>query len=213
MKRLLLLSGLLLVAASAGATTYELDPDHSSVEFKIRHLVGKVRGRFEKFSGTFDYDAKAPSAASASAAIDAASINTNVEARDKHLRSVDFFDVEKCPELSFKSTKAELSGGGKGKLSGDLTIHCVTKPVVLDIEVSSEGKDPWGNIRIAVTATAKLDRKDFGLTWNKALEVGSLLVGDDVEVTLELEGMQKNAEAPAKKAEAPAKKTEAPAKK
>ena len=199
MKRNILLGLLMLTAAAARATTYEIDPDHSSVEFKVRHVVGKVRGRFEQFTGTFDYDAKDASKDKAVAEIDAASINTNVKPRDNDLRSDHFFDVKNCPKLSFKSTKIAFDPQGKGKMEGELTMHCVTKPVTMDVTINGEGADPWGNVRLAASASTTVNRKDWGLTWNKALETGGFLVGDDVEITLEIEGMPKQAEKPAKK--------------
>jgi polyisoprenoid-binding protein YceI len=178
-----------LLAAPAAAETFQLDQDHTKVMFSVRHLgISKVTGRFTKFEGSFDYDAGQPKSWKTDATIDASSINTDVEARDKHLRSADFFDVEKCPKIEFKSTKVTGVKGGKAKLHGDLTIHCVTKPVVLDLEINGSVKDPWGGTHVGASATGKINRKDFGLTWNKALETGGLLVGEEVEITLEVDG-------------------------
>ena len=175
-------------ASAAWAGDYDIDADHSSVSFKIRHLVGKVKGDFGKFKGGFTFEKGKPGDAKATALIDAASINTGVKKRDDHLRSADFFDVKKFPELKFESTKYDASGD-EGKLHGNLTIHGVTKPVVLEVKFNGEGKDPWGNMRAGFTGTTTVNRKDFGLGWNKALETGGLLVGDDVEIALEIEGI------------------------
>ena len=178
-----------LLPGFAGGETYQIDPNHSAVGFRIRHLVSKVPGRFTKFEGTFDYEAGKPASWKAWAKIDAASIDTNVAKRDDHLRSPDFFDVQKCPALEFKSTKVSAAKGDSARLHGDLTIHCVTKPVVLDLEIGGAAKDPWGQARAGATGRAKINRKDFGLTWNKALEAGGFLVGDEVEITIEVEGI------------------------
>ncbi len=177
-------------AQTANSTTYKIDADHTNVGFKIRHLFSNVSGNFTEFEGTVDYDPKNPSAWKTSAVIHAASINTNVAGRDKHLRSSDFFDVEKYPAIMFKSTGVENATETSTKLKGDLTIHGVTKPVMLDLQIHGVGKDPWGNTRAGFTATTKINRKDFGLTWNKTLETGGVLVGDDVDITLEVEAVQ-----------------------
>ena len=187
---LLLLAGF-LSAQSARAATYTIDVDHSAVTFKIRHLVSKVQGAFNQFEGTFDYEPGKPELWKAGAVIQAASIDTNVAARDKHLRSADFFDVEKFPTLTFKSTHVENVMETSAKLHGLLTIHGVEKPVVLDLEIHGVGKDPWGNVRAGFTATTTVNRKDFGVIWNKALETGGVLVGDEVEITIEVEGQPK----------------------
>jgi polyisoprenoid-binding protein YceI len=200
MRHLLLAAAALsLAAASAAAAAYEIDPAHSSIGFKAKHVAGKVPGRFTKYSGTFTYDPKNPKAWKAEATIDAASINTDVEARDKHLKSDAFFDVEKCPTISFKSTKVEAVKGDTFKLAGDLTMHCVTKPVVLDVEANGTGKDPWGNESASFSATAKINRKDWGINWNKTLDSGSLFVSDEIQLNLEVTGNIKKAEAPVKK--------------
>lgn len=180
-----------LFAVPACAETYVIDADHSAVTFRIKHLISKVPGRFTKFSGEFNYDPKDSKGWSANAEIDASSIDTNNEKRDKHLRSSDFFDVEKCPKITFKSTGVKDVKGDKGKLLGELTMHCVTKPVELDLEIGGVMKDPWGNQKAGAIATGKLNRKDFGIEWNKALDSGGLLLGNDVEITLEIEGAPK----------------------
>ena len=187
-----LLCGMALVwSAPAHAATYALDTDHTTVSFKIRHLFSKVQGTFDKFEGTFDYEPGKPELWKAQAVIQAASIDTRVEQRDKHLRSKDFFEVETYPTLTFTSTKVTDATSSGAKLSGLLKIHGVEKPVVLDLQVHGVGKDPWGNVRAGFTATTTVNRKDFGLTWNKAVEAGQLLVGDEVEITLEVEGLLK----------------------
>ena len=169
-------------------TTYNIDPAHSGAHFTVRHMmITNVRGSFKKVSGAVVYDPENPAASSVQAEIDAASINTNDDQRDAHLRSGDFLDVEKFPTLSFRSTKVEPQGEGEWKVTGDLTIHGVTKPVVLKVEgPGPESKDPWGNFRTGASATTKIKRGDFGLTWNAALEAGGLLVGDEVKIDLEL---------------------------
>lgn len=195
-KALALAAVLLAVAPAVRAETYEIDASHSQVGFRIRHLVGKVPGRFTKFSGTVEYTSDKPKSWKVEATIDPASINTDNEKRDGHLKSADFFDVEKFPTMTFKSTKVTNIKDDTAKLHGDLTMHGVTKPVVLDLEVSGTTKDPWGNIRAGFSATGTINRKDFGIVWNKALDTGGVMLGDDVAITLDIEAVLK---APAKK--------------
>jgi polyisoprenoid-binding protein YceI len=170
------------------AITYLIDPAHSTANFSVKHMmIAKVHGGFEKISGKLIFDPQNPSASSVEASIAAASINTRDAQRDTHLRSADFFDVEKYPDINFQSTALEKSGDGM-RVTGDLSIHGITKQVTLEVEgPSPEMKDPWGNIKIGVSASAKIKRKDFGLTWNAALEAGGLLVGDDVNITLDVQ--------------------------
>ena len=171
-------------------TTYQIDPAHSSAQFSVRHMmISNVRGEFTKVSGAIAYDAASPSESSIEASIEVASINTREPQRDAHLKSADFFDVEKFPVLTFHGR--QISGQpGEWKVRGDLTIHGVTREIVLDVEgPTPEAKDPWGSLRIGATATAKLSRKDFGLTWNAALETGGVLVGDEVKITIDLEAI------------------------
>jgi polyisoprenoid-binding protein YceI len=188
------MAGLLAVAFSTAplaAETFKIDPNHSQIMFRIRHLVGRVTGRFTKFEGSFDYEATKPRAWKAQATIEAASIDTTVEKRDSHLRSPDFFNVEKCPSMEFKSAqvvKADLKAG-KAKLQGELTIHCVTRPVVLDLEIGGVANDPWGNKRAGAIATGRINRKDFGIIWNKALDAGGVVLGEEVDIILEIEGI------------------------
>jgi polyisoprenoid-binding protein YceI len=170
------------------AGTYKIDDDHSAVSFKIRHLVSYVRGNFNTFEGTFEYEPGNPESWSANAVIQADSIDTHVAARDKHLRSADFFDAEQFPTLTFESTSVSAVTNTAAKVQGILTIHGVGKPVELDLEIHGTASDPWGNISTAFTATTTVNRKDFGLEWNKPLETGQLLVGEEVEITLDIAG-------------------------
>jgi polyisoprenoid-binding protein YceI len=198
MRKILILSAVLAVAASAArAETFEIDTAHSTVNFKAKHVVGKVPGRFKTFSGTFTYEKGKPKTWSAEATIDPASIDTDNDKRDTHLKSPDFFDVAKCPAMTFKSTKVANVRGDHAKLFGDLTMHCITKPVVLDLEINGQDKDPWGNVTASFSATATVDRKDWGIVWNKTLDSGGTLVGDKIEIDLEVSGSPKKADAPA----------------
>ena len=170
------------------AVTYTIDPTHSTAEFKVRHLmVSNVRGEFSGVTGTVVIDASAPENSRVEATIDAKTIHTRDEQRDTHLKSADFLDVEKFPTITFVSKKITGSDG-EWKVTGDLTIHGVTKEVTLDVEgPSPEAKDPWGNVKTGASATTKISRKDFGMVFNMALETGGVMVGDEVTITLELE--------------------------
>ncbi|AFY02458.1 hypothetical protein Bdt_2777 [Bdellovibrio bacteriovorus str. Tiberius] len=161
---------------------------HSSANFTIKHMmIAKVHGGFEKLTGSLSLDSSDITRSSIEAVIDASSINTREAQRDTHLKSADFFDVEKYPTLNFKSTKVEKDGDDL-KVTGDLTIHGITKEVVLAVEgPTAEMKDPYGNIKIGISATTKIKRKDFGLSWNAALEAGGVLVGDDVSISLDVQ--------------------------
>jgi polyisoprenoid-binding protein YceI len=185
----LALIGLLLPALSH-AGTYKIDPQHTSVTFSVRHLFTKVNGRFDKFEGTINFDPKNPSTAKAEGSIDVASINTNVEKRDTHLKSKDFFEVEKFPKITFVSTGvSDVNAESKtGKLHGKLKIHGVEKDVVLDVAFLGEGSDPWGNKKAGFSATTTINRKDFGLNWNETLETGGVLVGDEIQIEISAEG-------------------------
>ena len=178
-------------ARPASATTYTIDQDHSTVSFKIRHLFSKVDGTFNQFEGTFEYVPGHPEQWRAEATIQAASIDTRVDKRDNHLRSADFFEVDTYPTITFKSTSITDVTDKTAKLHGLLLLHGTEKPVDLDLTILGEGKDPWGNMRSGFTATTRINRKDFGIIWNKALETGDLLLGDDVDITLEIEGLAK----------------------
>lgn len=173
------------------AADYSVDPAHSTVSFKIRHLFSKVQGEFKTFEGSFSYDASDLTQWKTEAVIDAASIDTNTAKRDEHLRSKDFFDTANFPKITFKSTGAREGADGAVVLDGLLTIHGVELPVELNVTIHGEGTDPWGNTRLGLTAVTKINRKDFGLTWNELLESGQALVGEDVEITLEIEGLRK----------------------
>jgi polyisoprenoid-binding protein YceI len=183
----------LLLPAFAFASTWTIDSDHSNIGFKVRHLmVSNVKGSFEKNTGTVEIDDKDITKSKVEVSIDTNSINTNVAKRDEHLRSADFFDVAKYPTMTFVSKKVAKAGKDKLKVTGDLTLHGVTKTVVLDVEgPSKESKDPWGNFRKGATATTKINRKDFGLVYNAVLETGGVAVGEEVTITLEIEMIKK----------------------
>ncbi|WP_408095752.1 YceI family protein [Peredibacter sp. HCB2-198] len=168
---------------------YNIDPSHSSANFSVKHMmIAKVHGGFEKISGKFAYDPQNLKESSVEAAIEVASINTRDAQRDTHLRSADFFEVEKYPLMTFKSTEFKHDGNNNLMVTGDLTIRDVTKKVTLVVdEQSAEHKDPWGNLRIGLSAKTKVNRKDFGLTWNAALEAGGVLVGDEITITLDVQ--------------------------
>jgi polyisoprenoid-binding protein YceI len=182
MRTLLAAAVLASSALPAAAATYSIDTVHSLIGFRIRHLVAKTSGRFTKYSGTINYTEGKPETWSVEAKIDPASINTDNEKRDGHLRSADFFDVEKCPDMGFKSTKVAKGKDDRWMLHGDLTMHCVTKPVVLDLEVGGVAGPKAG-----FSARTKINRKDFGIVWNKVLDKGSAMLGEDVEVSLDIE--------------------------
>jgi polyisoprenoid-binding protein YceI len=183
------LAASLLIAPAALAVELQVDPAHSTATFAIKHMmVSTVRGNFGKVSGTINYDPKEPTRSTANIQIDPASIDTRNEKRDTHLKSADFFDVQKCPEMNFKSSKVEKAGDKQYKVMGDLTMHCTTKPVTFDVEgLNGPVKGPQGGNLYAATATGKINRKEFGLNWNKALEAGGVAVGEDVQLTVELE--------------------------
>ena len=174
---------------AARATTLEIDLAHSTAQFSVKHLmVSNVRGEFTKLTGTVELDEQDITRSRVQATIDASTIATRDEKRDAHLKSADFFGVEKYPTITFKSTSVQKAGKGKLKVTGDLTLHGVTRQVVLDVEgPSAEAKDPWGNVKIGANASTRINRKDFGLTWNTALEAGGVLVGEEVAITLDLE--------------------------
>lgn len=172
------------------AIKWDIDHSHSTVGFRIKHMViARVNGTFEQWSGTLTLDPDNLADSSVEVSIDAASIDTHNAERDAHLRSADFFNVENYPRITFRSTSVEVVDGTELRVNGDLTIHGVTLPVVLGVEYGGRVVDPWGNDRIGFTAMTKVDRKDFGLTWNAALETGGVLVGETVDVTIELEAV------------------------
>ena len=180
-------------AASQGATQWQIDPAHSAAHFSVRHLmISNVRGEFTKLTGTATTSASDPAKSSLDVTIEAASINTREPQRDDHLRSADFFDVAKYPTLTFRSTRIEALSADHFKVTGDLTIHGVTKTVVLDVEGPTPAvKDPWGNLRAGASATTKINRKDFGLAWNGVTEAGGVMVGDEIKIEIEVELVQK----------------------
>jgi polyisoprenoid-binding protein YceI len=187
-------AAVLVVSAQApvSAETFKIDTSHSEVMFKVRHLgISNVKGNFGTFEGTFTYDPGTVADSVVSATIDVASIDTSNEDRDAHLRTADFFDVEKYPKMTFQSTKV-VPGDTTEKFTviGDLTLHGVTKEVTLDVEVGGVVSDPWGNKRAGFTATTTIDRQEFGLSFSKTLETGQLLIGNDVTITLEIEGVE-----------------------
>jgi polyisoprenoid-binding protein YceI len=173
----------------ASITTWKLDPAHSAAEFKVRHMmISNVKGSFTGLAGVLTEHQTDSTLSSVDASVDVATVNTGDAQRDGHLKSADFFDVEKYPKMIFKSTVVKNTGKQEYSVTGDLTLHGVTKPVTFAVEGPSEpGKDPWGNTRIGLSATAKINRKDFGLGWNAPLETGGLLVGEDVAITLEVQ--------------------------
>jgi polyisoprenoid-binding protein YceI len=179
-----------MTTTSSAIRTYAIDPAHSNIQFSVRHLmIAKVRGSFSKISGTLQLPAESPIPTAVSAVIDVSSIDTRDEQRDGHLKSGDFFEVEKFPEMRFASTKIEVTGPTHFALTGDLELHGVTKSVTLTAEVSGQGKDPWGNHRVAFEATGKVNRKDFGLVWNQSLDAGGVAIGDEISITLDIESV------------------------
>jgi polyisoprenoid-binding protein YceI len=175
--------------ASATTTTWNLDPAHSGAEFKVKHMmISNVKGNFSGLSGVLTEHATDATLSSVDASVDVSTVNTGDAQRDGHLKSADFFDAEKFPKLTFKSTNVVKKGEAEYAVTGDLTVHGVTNAVTFAVEgPSAPGKDPWGNTRIGLSATAKINRKDFGLSWNAALETGGFLVGEDVTITLEVQ--------------------------
>ena len=185
--RTLKLSALVLIlSSSAFATKYDIDPSHSTVSFTVPHLmISKVKGRFDKFNGTFEFDEKTMKLDNIQVMVKTDSINTNEKDRDKHLRSADFLDVAKHPEMTFKSTKIQYDKDKPDKVEGELTIRGVTKKITMDLDYNGAITDPWGNRVISFEADTKIDRKDFGLVWNKALDKGGVTVGDEVKIQIE----------------------------
>jgi polyisoprenoid-binding protein YceI len=205
-----LAASLLAAPAFAAPQAYEIDATHSRVEFTIRHIVSKVTGNFSSFKGTINYDAAAPAASSTNVEIDASTIDTNNDRRDNHLKSPDFFDVAKYPTLTFTSAKVIPGDEGKFKVEGTLTMHGISKPVTLDAAFLGAGPGMDGAPRVGFEATTKVDRKDYGIVWNKALDQGGTLLGDDVTINLEIEAIapKQEASAPAAAAKPDAKKAE-----
>jgi polyisoprenoid-binding protein YceI len=179
----------LAIPQTSTTTTWNVDPVHSIAEFKVKHLmISNVKGHFPKVTGTLTRDESDPTNSRVEASIEAASIETRDPQRDAHLKSADFLNVEKFSTLSFKSTGVRVVQDGELAVEGNLTICGVTRKVIFSVEgPTPAAKDPWGNTRVAVSATTKINRKDFGLTWNAALETGGILVGDEVTITLDVQ--------------------------
>jgi polyisoprenoid-binding protein YceI len=170
---------------------WNIDTAHTGINFAVRHMVvSKVRGRFAKYSGTINLHDDDFTRSSVEVSIDASSIDTGVEQRDAHLRSPDFFDVEKFPTLGFRSHRILHVGGAQYRVFGDLTIRDVRREVALEVEYGGRGKDPWGNERVGFVAKTTIDRREFGLTWNQALEAGGILVGDRIDIELDVQAVR-----------------------
>ncbi|MFN7925350.1 MAG: YceI family protein [Bryobacteraceae bacterium] len=182
---------LALGGSGLAQSAYTIDSSHSSAQFSVRHMmISNVKGEFTNVTGSIVHDANNPAASKVEASIDASTINTREPKRDAHLKSADFFDTAKFPVLAFKSKKV-WKDGQQLKVQGDLTIRGVTREVVWNVEgPAPETKDPWGNVRLGATATTKISRKDWGLTWNQTLEAGGVLVGDEVAITLDIEAVK-----------------------
>lgn len=187
---------LLVIAASSlvfGQTAWTIDSAHSAAQFSVRHMmISNVRGEFGKLTGTAVYDPANPGASTVEATIDATTINTREPKRDEDLRSANFFDTANYPTITFKSKKAESLGEGHLKVTGDLTMHGVTREVVLDVTgLNNQVKDPRGNLHMGASATTRLNRKDFGINWNRTLDSGGMVVADEVDVILDVEMVKK----------------------
>ena len=174
--------------AGSQVETWQIDPAHTNAQFAVRHLmISTVRGRFGALSGTVTIDKRDPSRSTAEVSIDVTSIDTREPQRDTHLRSADFFDAARWPVMTFRGRRIEGDPHDRFRLIGDLTIREVTREVVLDVEAQGAGPDPWGNYRAGYEAKGRIDRRDFGLLWNQALETGGLVVGDEVKITIDVE--------------------------
>jgi polyisoprenoid-binding protein YceI len=189
-----------VVPALSSATTWQIEPNHTFAHFSVRHMmVSNIRGQFSKIRGTIVLDDADVTRSSIEATIDASTIDTAQPDRDKDLRSPNFFDVEKYPSITFKSKSVRLTGPNKYTVEGDLTMHGVTKPVTLDVEATPAVKDPYGNERRGAEATAKLNRRDFGLNWSHTLADGAAIVGDEIQIMLDIEAIHKAESAPESK--------------
>jgi polyisoprenoid-binding protein YceI len=180
-----------LAASPVLADTYVIDKSHSDASFQVRHMMSRVRGQFNDYAGSITVDPAKPESASVEFTLKAASIDTANDNRDKDLRSANFFDVEKFPEITFKSTKVKATGKDKYDVTGTLTIHGVAKEVTLPVQFLGFGKDPWGNEKAGFAIDTTLNRKDFGIVWNKTLDSGGVLLGDEVWVSINLETAKK----------------------
>jgi polyisoprenoid-binding protein YceI len=183
----------LVLPQIAGAATYQLDSVHSSIQFKIRHLtVANVTGTFNNLKGSATIEGEDPATLKVEVTIEAASVNTGHEKRDEHLKTPEFLDVAKYPTITFVSKKVMKGDPGKLKITGDLTLHGVTRDITVDLEgPTPEIKDPWGNFRRGASGTGKIDRRDFGITWNKSLDAGGLVMGNEVTIYVEVEWVKK----------------------
>ena len=190
-----LVPALLLALPAVAQDVYKIDAAHSEVGFKVRHILSKTPGRFSKFEGTIAVNAKDMAKSSVDVTIDAKSISTDNPSRDQHLNSPDFFDTAKFPTLTFKSTAVVDKGNGQLEVTGDFTMHGVTKRIVVPVVALGATKDPWGNIRGGWEASFKVNRKDFGIVWNKVLDNGSGMLGDEVEISLNFEAVKQKDEA------------------
>jgi polyisoprenoid-binding protein YceI len=176
------------------ADSWNIDAAHSQITFTVRHMVfAKVRGKFGKWTGTLQLDPADLGKSQVEVTIDAGSVDTSDAQRDGHLKSPDFFDVAKFPALTFKSKSVQTRGADKARITGDLTLHGVTKEIALDAELSGRGKDPWGNERVGFSATAAVDRTEFGLNFNQVLETGGVLVGNKVDIDIDLQAIKAKA--------------------
>lgn len=189
--RTLAVAALILAASSLFADTFVVDKAHSEATFQVRHMMSKVSGKFDDFSGRTNLDRAKPSNSSVEFNIKAASVNTGTADRDKHLQTADFFDAARCPEITFKSTSiAATKKKNVYDVTGDLTMRCVTKHITIPVEFNGFGKDPWGNERAGFSLTTTVNRKDYGINWNKALDAGGFLVGDDVTINVNIEAQK-----------------------
>ncbi len=186
----LIASAIVLVSIlPAAAESWDIDSSHSAAQFSVKHLaISNVRGEFHNVKGTVEWDGKSPAGVKIDASIDMTTVDTRDAKRDEHLKGPDFFDAAKFPTMTFKSKKASASGPGKMKIVGDLTLRGVTKEVTLDVDGPTAAiKDPWGNLKVGATATTKINRQDFGVSWSKTLDSGGLVVGNDVDIVLDIE--------------------------
>jgi polyisoprenoid-binding protein YceI len=189
--RTLVVAAFLVTASSLFAETFVVDKPHSEATFQVRHMMSKVSGKFNDFSGKINIDRAKPAASSVEFTIKAASVDTGTADRDKHLQTADFFDVARCPELTFKSTSiAPTKKKDVYDVTGDLTMRCVTKHITIPVEFGGFGKDPWGNERAGFSLTTTVNRKDYGINWNKALDNGGFLLSDDVTINVNLEAQK-----------------------
>lgn len=217
MKRIATAAAAVLALSSASAfaapSTWSVDPEHSSAQFAVKHLgLSTVRGEMGKVGGTLTYDDKDVTKSKVTATVDATAISTREEKRDTHLKSDAFFNVEKYPTITFTSTKVVKVSKGKLKVTGDLTMRDKTKSVVLDVEFPGDQVTAYGDTHMAATATTKVNRQDFGISWNTTVDTGGLLVGDDVSITIDMDFVKAKAEAPAATPAAPAPTPKPPVK-